>query len=121
MIEERDANSLVGPLVLRALSAIARAFHRFLEDLQGAAIVAERLSRRREIAGSQRVPLAQLHGIDAERLRDALHMDFHRELRLRGAEAAEGAVGRRVREHRAAADPRVRTAIRSSRMDAAPR
>ena len=63
--------------------------------------------------GRKRVDLAQPDGIDAERLGDPLHVDLGGELRLRRAEAAEGAVGRRVRHRHAAADAHVVAAVRS--------
>ncbi len=45
---------------------------------------------------------------DPQGVGDPVHLHLRRELRLRRAEAAEGAVGRRVRRHRARPDPDVR-------------
>ena len=59
--------------------------------------------------------------IDAERLGDAIHVRLDRELRLRRAEAAEGAVGRRVGHHRPAADAHVIAAVRARRVNHAAR
>ena len=50
-----------------------------------------------------------------------VHVHFDRELRLRRAEPAERAVGRRVRHRRAAADADVVAAIRTARVDHAAR
>ena len=71
--------------------------------------------------GLQRVELAQPHRIDAERLGDAIHVRFDGELRLRRAEPAERAVGRRVRHHRAAADANVIAAVRAGGVNHAAR
>ena len=82
-------------------------------------------SRRRSRAGPGRSAscrprgspaAAQLERRQAERLRDAVDLHLGRELGLRRAEAAEGAVGRRVGRHRAARDPHVRAPIRTAGM-----
>ena len=52
---------------------------------------------------------------------DAIHVRFDRKLRLRRAEAAERAVRRRVRHHRAAANAHVIAPIRTGRVDHAAR
>ena len=86
-----------------------------------AAVLAEPLTGRRRVARPQRVDLAHAHRIEAELLGDAVHVHFGRELRLRRAEAAERAVGRRVGHRRAAADADVVAAIRTARVNHAAR
>ena len=95
--------------------------HRFAQHRQRAAVAAEPLAGRRRVAGPQRVDLADADRIEAERFGDAIHVHFGRELRLRRAEAAKRAVGRRVRHHRAAADADVVAAVRSARVNHAAR
>ena len=121
MVEEREADRPVGAFVLTALAVEVGAAHRLLEDQMGAAVVAERLARGSGVAGPQCVLPPELHRVHPQRLGDALHLHLHRELRLRRAEAAEGAVGRRVREDRAPVDRDVVAAVRTGRVDAAAR
>ena len=71
--------------------------------------------------GPQGVRLPQAHGVEAERLGHAVHLHLGREDGLRRAEAAEGAVGRRVRHHDAAVDADVLAAVGPGRVEAAPR
>ena len=95
--------------------------HRLAQHLQRAAVLAEPLAGRGRVARPQRVDLAHAHRIEPELRGDAIHVDFGRELRLRRAEAAERAVGRRVRHRRAAADADVIAAIRPAGVNHAAR
>jgi hypothetical protein len=86
-----------------------------------AAIVTQHLSCRSGVAGSQCIDATEFHGIQPQRFGDAIHVHFHGELRLRRAEAAERAVGRSVREHRASVNVDVVATVGTSSMDASAR
>ena len=98
------------PFEVRSLDGLA-------QDRERAAVLPEPLTRGGCVARPQRVDFADAYRIDPERLGNAIHVHFGGELRLRRAEAAERAVGRRVRHRRAAADADVIAAIRSGRVD----
>src|SRR6267154_965087 len=61
----------------------------FVDDLFGG----------RCLPGLQKVPAPNLRWRKAHNLRDTIHMSFDREYTLRRAEAAKGAMGRRIRCH----------------------
>ena len=87
--------------------------YRFLEHHQRARVFAQRLSRRRRVAGLEGVDGAKLHRVHAQRVGNPVHVDFDRELRLRCAESAKRAVWRSVRKHGSAANANVLAAIRT--------
>ncbi len=72
-----------------------------LERLLAADAVGQHLGGRGRVAQAQHVAPAHLERLDAEQARGLLHLPLVRERRLRRAEAAEGAVRRRVGRHRA--------------------
>ena len=69
--------------------------------------LAQHLAGGRDAALAVEPALAQLRRRDAQLVRDARHLELRGELHLRRPEAAEGAVGRRVRGHGPAADAHV--------------
>ena len=73
--------------------------------------LAQHLAGRRDVAQLVGVAAAKLDRIHAEPLGDCVHVALDRVLSLWRAEAAEGAVGRRVGGHRARADHDVGAAI----------
>ena len=83
--------------------------------------LAQDLAGRRDAALAVQPALAQRRRRHAERVGDARDLELGGELGLRRAEAAEGAVGRRVRRHRAAADADVRALVRAARVEDAAR
>ena len=110
------------PAIFVALAAEIGATHRFVEHLQRARIVAQASDRSRSCRPARSAFIARsVDRIHAERFGDAIHVDFDGELRLRRAESAKRAVRRRVREHRAAVDASILTAIRTGRVNAAAR
>ena len=82
------------------------------QDLAGRRRVARPRRRQRRRSSSGRL---------AQRLGDPVDLHLGGELGLGRAESAEGAVRRRVRGHRAGADPDVRAAIRAAGVERAPR
>ena len=68
-----------------------------LEHLRRGHALAEDLAGRRRVALAVQVPAADLERAHAQRLGEAVDLHLGRELGLRRAEAAERAVGRRVR------------------------
>ena len=65
------------------------------------------------LAGGDEVAAAELLGGQTRRRRDAVHLQFEREDRLRRAEAAKRAVRRRVGRDRLRADAHVRAVVRT--------
>ena len=114
--EEREPDAAIGAGERLAPAPEVGAPHRFAEHLDRAAVAAEALARRGRVARTQRVDLADAHRIDAEPLGDPVHVRLDGELRLRRAEPAERAVGRRVRHRRAPADADVVAAVRTRRV-----
>ncbi len=100
-----------------SLLAVAGATNGSAQHLERAAVVAQRLAGGGRVARPQQVPLPQAYRVHTERLGDALHVHFHGELRLRRAEPAKRAVGRRVGEHRPRRDPGVVAPVRTGRVD----
>ena len=113
MAAERAPGLARAPVVVRsrhlALLLIVRPHHecvlgqRAVEHLVGRHRVLELLAGSGDVAGAEQVLLAQLDRIELQLAGDAIHVHLGGELRLRRAEAAEGAVGRCVRHHDAAA------------------
>ena len=91
-----------------------------LEDLLAGHALAQDLAGRGRVAEPVDVPAADLQRREAQPVGDPVEVRLGRELDLRRPEAAEGAVGRRVRARRAGADADVRAAVRAAGVDGAP-
>ncbi len=119
--EQRQPDPASGALQRPPFLPEVRALHRLTQHRQRAAIGAKRLAGRRDVARPKCVDLADADRIELQRLGNTIHVDFGGKLRLRRAEPAERTVRRRVRHHRAAANPHVIAAIRAARVDHAAR
>ena len=86
-----------------------------------ATLVAQDLAGRRRVAEPVDVAPADLERGHAERVGDPVELGLGGELGLWRPEAAERAVGRRVRARRPGADPHVRAAVRAAGVDGAAR
>ena len=97
-------------VIVRPLLFVVRAHHervpreRAVEHLVRCDRVLQHLAGGGDVAGAEQVLLAQLDGIEPSCAGDAIHVHLGGELRLRRAEAAERAVGRRVGHHDPAAN-----------------
>ena len=94
---------------------------RLAQHLERAAVLADLLPGCGRVAGPERIAFAQPQRIDAQAIGDHVHVRFDGKLRLRRAEAAEGAVRRRIGHRRAAAGANVIAAIRAARVNHAAR
>ncbi len=109
---DRPAGALLGESARR---------HRLLDALLDADRLLQRLPRRRRVAEAEEVLPPQLHRVDAERPRDAIHVPLDRPDGLRRAEAAEGAVRRRVRRDGERLDGHVLPAVGAAGVERAAR
>jgi len=92
-----------------------------LSTVDGGRVAAQDLARGGRIARPQGVHLAQARGSKPSALRDSLHVHLGRKQRLRRAEPAECAVGRRVRHDDPAVDAHVIAPVRTGGVQASPR
>ncbi len=102
-------------------SAIVRSFGGLTQHLVGGHAFAQDLAEGGRVALPVGPALAQLRGRDVQLIGDAGHLQLVGEADLRGAEPAEGAVGRRVGGHDAALDMDVGAVIRAARVEHAAR
>ncbi len=91
------------------------------EDLLAGDTVTQHLPGRGRVSGAVHVAPPDVERRDVESLGDPVEVGLGGELGLRGPEAAECAVRRRVRPGRLGADAHVRTPIRPAGMDRAAR
>jgi hypothetical protein len=119
--EQREPDSAIGTGQRLPSSLEIGAFDGLAKRGQRTAVAAETLSSRCGIAGPQSIHFADSYRIDAKSARDAIHMDFRRELRLRRAEPTEGTVRRCVGHRRSSADADVIAPVGSARVDHAAR
>ena len=98
-----------------------RRLGRPLEDLLAGDAVAQDLAGRGRVAEPVDVAAPDVERRDAELLGDPVEVGLGRELGLRRPEAAERAVGRRVRARRPGPDADVRAAVRAAGVEGAAR
>src|SRR6185295_155742 len=106
MEEEREADARLRRAVLRSLlprrfdllpaGAESRPPLGLFEAEAGGGRGIQNLPRRQPVARLDHVAIADLVRVEPERAADPIHLALHRQFHLRGAEAAERAVRRRM-------------------------
>ena len=104
---------------LGALGVVVGLFEGAGEEVLHVDGVGEELAGGGAVAGGEEVAAAEFFGGEADDVGDLVHVAFEGEDGLRGAEAAEGSVGRDVGGHGLGADGEVRPVVGAGGVDGA--
>ena len=114
-----DGAGRVFAVELFAFGVVVGFFEGSGEEMLHVDRVAEELAGGGAVAGGEEIAAAELFGGEADDLRDLVHVAFEGEDALRGAESAEGSVGRDICCHRFGADCDVGPVVGAGGVDGA--